>query len=67
MRGAVELVGDGGPRGHVHLRVPGDDIPIIKGSALNALTCESGDVNDPDFACIKELLDAVDSYIPLLP
>ncbi len=43
---------------------PGDDIPIIKGSALNALTCESGDVNDPDFACIKELLDAVDSYIP---
>ena len=43
---------------------PGDDIPIIKGSALNALTCESGDVNDPDFACIKELMDAVDSYIP---
>ena len=43
---------------------PGDDIPIIKGSALNALTCESGDVNDPDFACIKELLDAVDDYIP---
>ena len=43
---------------------PGDDIPIIKGSALNALTCESGDVNDPDFACIKELLDAVDNYIP---
>ena len=43
---------------------PGDDIPIIRGSALNALTCESGDVNDPDFACIKELMDAVDSYIP---
>ena len=43
---------------------PGDDIPIIKGSALNALTCESGDINDPDFACIKELMDAVDSYIP---
>jgi len=43
---------------------PGDDIPIIKGSALNALTCESGDINDPDFACVKELLDAVDSYIP---
>ena len=43
---------------------PGDEIPIIKGSALNALTCESGDVNDPDFACIKELMDAVDSYIP---
>ena len=43
---------------------PGDEIPIIKGSALNALTCESGDVNDPDFACIKELMDAVDDYIP---
>ena len=43
---------------------PGDEIPIIKGFALNALTCESGDVNDPDFACIKELMDAVDSYIP---
>ncbi len=43
---------------------PGDDIPIIKGSALNALTCESGNVDDADFACIKELMDAVDSYIP---
>ena len=43
---------------------PGDEIPIIKGSALNALTCESGDPNDPDFACIKELMDAVDNYIP---
>ncbi|HIT01510.1 MAG TPA: elongation factor Tu, partial [Candidatus Enterenecus merdae] len=43
---------------------PGDDIPIIKGSALNALTCESGNPDDPDFACIKELMDAVDSYIP---
>ena len=42
---------------------PGDDIPIIKGSALNALTCEGG-VDDPDYACIKELMDAVDSYIP---
>ncbi len=42
---------------------PGDDIPIIKGSAVEALTCESGDINDPAFACIKELMDAVDSYI----
>lgn len=42
---------------------PGDDIPIIKGSALNALTCEAG-VDAADFACIKELMDAVDSYIP---
>ena len=43
---------------------PGDEIPVIKGSALNALTCESGDINDPDFACIKELMGAVDSYLP---
>ncbi len=43
---------------------PGDDLPIIKGSALNALTNESGNKDDPDFACIKELMDAVDSYIP---
>ena len=42
---------------------PGDDTPIFKGSALNALTCEGG-VDDPAFACIKELMDAVDSYIP---
>ena len=46
---------------------PGDDIPIIKGSALNALTNESGNPDDPDFACIKELLDAVDDYIPTPP
>ena len=43
---------------------PGDDTPIIKGSALNALTCESGDPNDSAFDCIRELLDAVDNYIP---
>ncbi len=43
---------------------PGDDIPIIKGSALNALISESSDVNAPEFGCIKELMDAVDSYIP---
>ncbi len=43
---------------------PGDEIPIIKGSALNALTNESGNPDDPDFACIKELMDAVDNYIP---
>ncbi len=45
-------------------KFPGDDIPIIKGSALNALSCESKDINDADFACIKELMDAVDTYIP---
>ena len=43
---------------------PGDDLPVIKGSGLKALTCESSDMNDPDYACIKELMDAVDSYIP---
>ena len=43
---------------------PGDDIPIIKGSALNALVSESTDTSAPEYACIKELMDAVDSYIP---
>ena len=43
---------------------PGDDTPIIKGSALNALISESTDVNAPEYACIKELMDAVDDYIP---
>ena len=42
---------------------PGDDTPIIKGSALNALTCESKDPNAPEYACIKELMDAVDTWI----
>ena len=45
-------------------KFPGDEIPIIKGSALNALTCESKDPNAPEYACIKELMDAVDNYIP---
>ncbi len=43
---------------------PGDDTPIIKGSALNALICESNDPNAPEYACIKELMDAVDTWIP---
>ena len=43
---------------------PGDDTPIIRGSALNALTCESNDPNAPEYACIKELMDAVDEWIP---
>ena len=43
---------------------PGDDIPIIKGSALNALISESTDPTAPEYACIKELMDAVDDYIP---
>ena len=43
---------------------PGDEIPIIKGSALNALVSDSTDPNAPEYACIKELMDAVDDYIP---
>ena len=43
---------------------PGDDTPIIKGSALNALVSESKDPEAPEYACIKELMDAVDDYIP---
>ena len=43
---------------------PGDDIPIVKGSALNALISESNDPSAPEYACIKELMDQVDSYIP---
>jgi len=43
---------------------PGDDIPIIKGSALQALECTSNDPNAPEYASILELMDAVDEYIP---
>ena len=43
---------------------PGDDIPIIKGSALQVLECDSNDPSDPTYAPILELMDAVDSYIP---
>lgn len=43
---------------------PGDDIPIIKGSALLALESDSKDPNAPEYACILELMDAVDNYIP---
>ena len=43
---------------------PGDDIPIIKGSAFQALDSSSTDINDPVYAPILELMDAVDSYIP---
>jgi elongation factor Tu len=41
---------------------PGDDIPVVRGSALKAL--ESGEVEAPETACIFELMAAVDSYIP---
>ncbi len=43
---------------------PGDDTPIIKGSALKALEYNGDDVNAPELACIWELMDAVDNYIP---
>ena len=43
---------------------PGDEIPIIKGSSLKVLESTSTDPNDPVYAPMKELMDAVDSYIP---
>ncbi|MBC2872261.1 elongation factor Tu [Acetanaerobacterium sp. MSJ-12] len=43
---------------------PGDDIPIIKGSALQAIESTSTDINAPEYAPILELMDAVDEYIP---
>jgi len=43
---------------------PGDEIPVIKGSSLKVLESTSKDPNDPVYAPIKELMDAVDSYIP---
>ena len=43
---------------------PGDDIPLIKGSALQAMESSATDANDAAYDSIKELMDAVDSYIP---
>ena len=43
---------------------PGDDTPIIRGSALQVLECDSKDPNAPEYKCIHELMDAVDSFIP---
>ena len=43
---------------------PGDTTPIVKGSALKVLECTSTDPNAPEYACIRELMDVVDSYIP---
>ncbi len=43
---------------------PGDDIPIVRGSARVALECANTDINADEYACIRELMDAVDSYIP---
>jgi len=44
---------------------PGDDTPVIKGSALQALESTSTDINAPEYQCIVELMDAADNYIPL--
>ena len=43
---------------------PGDEIPIIKGSSLKVLESTSTDPNAPEYQCMKELMDAVDNYIP---
>ena len=43
---------------------PGDDTPIVRGSALQVLESGATDPNAPEYACIHELMDAVDSYIP---
>jgi elongation factor Tu len=43
---------------------PGDEIPIVKGSALKAMESNSKDINAPEYKCIMELMGAVDSYIP---
>ena len=43
---------------------PGDEVPVIKGSALQALECTSTDINAPEYKSILELMDAVDKYIP---
>jgi elongation factor Tu len=45
-------------------KFPGDEIPIIRGSALLALESKSTDINAPEYKCILELMAAVDSYIP---
>jgi elongation factor Tu len=43
---------------------PGDETPIVRGSALRALECESSDINAPEYECIWELMRVVDEYIP---
>ena len=43
---------------------PGDEVPVIRGSAKVALDCPSKDINAPEYACIIELMNAVDDYIP---
>ena len=43
---------------------PGDDIPIVRGSALEALECDSNDPSDPKYQPILDLMKEVDAYIP---
>jgi len=43
---------------------PGDDVPVIRGSALKALESTSVDLKAPEYECINNLMDAVDSYVP---
>ena len=43
---------------------PGDEIPVVKGSSLKVLESTSKDPDAPEYACMKELMEAVDSYIP---
>ncbi len=45
-------------------KFPGDDVPVIRGSALKALESQSKDTTDPEYKCILDLMDAVDNYIP---
>jgi elongation factor Tu len=45
-------------------KFPGDEIPIVRGSALKALESESTDPDAPEYACIKELMDTIDDYFP---
>ena len=45
-------------------KFPGDDIPFVRGSALNVLESTSTDPNAPEYACIWELMRVVDEYIP---
>ena len=44
--------------------LPGDEVPVIKGSSLKVLESTSTDPNAPEYQCMKELMDAVDNYIP---
>ncbi len=46
---------------------PGDDIPVVRGAALHALESESTDAAAPEYAAIRELMDAVDAYVPTPP